>query len=72
MPSVFGGIELHAVTIMADFVVVKTHSSYNMIIGQPTLNSRVTSTYHQKLKFHTEVNVGEVCGERALAHECYV
>lgn len=59
---------------MADFMVVKTHSSYNAIIGWPTLNSlkAATSTYDLKMKFSTKAGVSEVGGEQALARECYV
>lgn len=56
---------LHTITTMIDFLVVKTHSSYNAIIGCPTLNAlkAITSTYHQKMKFSTKTSIGEVCGE---------
>lgn len=62
------------VTKMIDFLVVKAPSSYNAILGHPTLNNLkiVTSTYHFKMKFPTKVGVGEVRGEQILARECYV
>lgn len=61
-------------TTMTDFLVVKTHSSYNVIIVRLTLNNpkAMTSTYHLKMKFSTEEGVGEVCDEQVLARECYV
>ena len=39
-----------------NFLVVDCSSSYNAIIGRPTLNSwkAVTSTYHLSVKFPTE------------------
>ena len=48
-------------------------SSYNVIIGRPTLNrwKAVTSTYCLKVKFPTDNGVGEVKGDQILARECY-
>ena len=45
-----------------NFLVVDFSSSYNAIIGRPTLNSwkAVTSTYHLSVKFPTEHGVGQV------------
>ena len=48
-------------------------SSYNVIIGRPTLNKwkATTSTYCLKVKFPTDNGVGEVKGDQVLARECY-
>ena len=48
-------------------------SSYNVIIGRPTLNKwkAATSTYYLKIKFPTDNGVGEVKGDQVLARECY-
>ena len=50
------------VTRNVSFLVVDCSSSYNAIIGRPTLNSwkAVTCTYHLSVKFPTEHGVGEV------------
>lgn len=58
---------------MVDFLVVMAPSSYNAIVRHPTLNSlrAVTSTYHLKMKFPTNLGLGEVRGEHVLALECY-
>ena len=47
-----------------NFLVVNCSSSYNDIIGRPTLNSwkAVTSTYHLSVKFLTEYG-GDKCKE---------
>ena len=56
------------------FLVVDYSSSYNAILGRPTLNSwkAVTSTYHLMIKFSTEYGVGEVRGDQVAARECYI
>ena len=48
-------------------------SSYNVIIGRPTLNrwKVATSTYCLKVKFPIDNGVGEVRGDQILAKECY-
>ena len=53
------------VTKDVSFLVVDCSSSYNAIIGRPTLNSwkAVTSTYHLSVKFPTEHGVGQVQGD---------
>ncbi|XP_075665364.1 uncharacterized protein LOC142635029 [Castanea sativa] len=55
-----------------DFLVVDCPSSYNVIIGRPTLNrwKAATSTYCSKIKFPTEDGVGKVKGDQVLAREC--
>ena len=56
------------------FLVVDYSSTYNAILGRPTLNSwkAVTSTYHLMIKFPTDYRVGELQGNQVAAHECYV
>ena len=56
------------------FLVVDCSSAYNVILGQPTLNSWkvVTSTYHLMIKFPTDYEVGELCENQVAACECYV
>ena len=60
-------------TRQLDFLVVDFPSSYNVIIGRPTLNKwkAATSTYCLKVKFPTDNGVGEVKGDQVLAKECY-
>ena len=54
-------------------MVVDCSSSYNVIIGRPTLNKwkAATSTYFLKVKFPTDNGVGKVKGDQVLARECY-
>ena len=60
-------------TRQLNFLVVDCPSSYNVIIGRPTLNKCkvATSTYCLKVKFSTDNGVGEVKGDQVLARECY-
>lgn len=62
------------VTKVVDFLVVDCPSSYNVILGRPTLNQMeaVTSTYHILMCFPTKEGVGEVRGDQVTARECYV
>ena len=56
------------------FLVVDCSSTYNAILGRPTLNSwkAVTSTYHLMIKFPTEYGMGELRGNQMATRECYV
>ena len=67
------GTHPRQLTRQLDFLVVDCLSSYNVIIGRPTLNrwKAVTSTYCLKVKFPTNNGVGEVKGDQILARECY-
>ena len=60
-------------TRQLDFLVVDYPSSYNVIIGRPTLNGwkAATSTYCLNVKFLMENGVGEVKKDQVLARECY-
>ena len=67
------GTYLVQLTRQVDFLVVDCPSSYNVIVGRPTLNKwkAATSTYCLKVKFPTDNGVGEVKGDQVLARECY-
>ncbi|XP_073305835.1 uncharacterized protein [Primulina huaijiensis] len=61
-------------TVMTSFTVVDSPSSYNIILGRPTMNElrAVASTYHQKIKFLVGARVGEVRGDQPSSLKCYV
>lgn len=71
--SVLAGKAPKKTATMVDFLVVKAPSLYNVILGHPTLNNlrAVTFTYHLKMKFPTDLRLGEVHGKQLLARECY-
>ncbi|KAL2226397.1 UNVERIFIED_CONTAM: hypothetical protein Sindi_1998400 [Sesamum indicum] len=60
-------------TKLVKFLVVKAPSSYNVILGRPSLNlfRAIASTFHLKLKFPTPDGVGEVVGDERMVRECY-
>ena len=60
-------------TCQLDFLVVDCPSSYNVIIGRPTLNrwKSATSTYCLKVKFPIENDVSEEKGDQVLVRESY-
>ena len=63
LPVVVGSYP-QQITKSVNFLVVDCSSSYNAIIGRPTLNSwkAVTSTYHLSIKFPTEYGIGQAQG----------
>ena len=73
LPVVVGAYP-QKITKNVNFLVVDCLSSYNAIIGRPTLNSwkAITSTYHLSVKFPTEHGVGQVQGDQLAARECYL
>ena len=72
--SVVMGTYPRQITKDVNFLVVDCSSSYNAIIGRPTLNSwkAVTSTYHLSVKFPTKHGVGQVQEDQLAARECYL
>ena len=62
------------ITKNVTFLVVGYLSTYNVILGQPTLNSwkAVTSTYHLMIKFSTKYEVGDVRRDQLAARKCYI
>ena len=72
--SVVIGAYPRQITKDMNFFVVDCSSSYNAIIGRPTLNSwkAVTSTYHLSIKFPIKHGVGQVQGDQLAARECYL
>ena len=73
LPVVVGSYP-QQVTKSVNFLVVDCSSSYNAIIGRPTLNSwkAVTSTYHLSIKFPIECGIGQVQGDQLAIRECYL
>ncbi|XP_030963820.1 uncharacterized protein LOC115984984 [Quercus lobata] len=73
LPVVVGSYP-QQITREVNFLVVDCSSSYNAIIGRPTLNSwkAITSAYHLSVKFPTEYGIGQAQGDQLAARECYL
>ncbi|XP_073017929.1 uncharacterized protein [Primulina eburnea] len=58
---------------MVRFLIVKSPSAYNIILGRPSLNlfQAIGSTYQMKLMFATPKGIGEATGDSLLARECH-
>ena len=61
-------------TTTARFLIVDAPSTYNMLLGRPSLNAikAIPSAYHMMIKFPTVSGVGMVRGDQRVARECYL
>ena len=61
------------VTTTTRFLIVDATSTYNMLLGRPSLNvvKAIPSAYHMIIKFPTIHEVGMVRGDQRVARECY-
>ena len=62
------------ITKEVNFLVVDCSSSYNVIIGRPTLNNwkAVTSIYRLSVKFPTGYGIRKVQGDQLATRKCYL
>ena len=60
-------------TTTARFFIVDAPSTYNMLLGRPSLNTikAIPSAYNMIIKFLTIHRVGMVRGDQRVARECY-
>ena len=60
-------------TTTTRFLIVDAPSTYNMLLGRPSLNAikAIPSAYHMMIKFPTVSGVGMVRGDQLVARECY-
>ncbi|RRT77242.1 hypothetical protein B296_00009271 [Ensete ventricosum] len=68
------GEELRTKTLMVSFMVVELLSTYNVIIGRPTLNKlrAVVSTCHRNMKFLTSAGTRKVKIDPRESRQCYL
>ncbi|XP_027905968.1 uncharacterized protein LOC114165580 [Vigna unguiculata] len=62
-----------AKTIVIRYLVVNAPSSYNLLLGRPSLNKlgAVISTSHMKMKFPTEGKIVTMKVDQEIARKCY-
>ena len=60
-------------TTAVNFLIVDTPSTYNILLGRPSLNAIkvIPSASHMMIKFPTTSGVGMVRGDQRVARECY-
>ena len=60
-------------TTTARFLIVDAPSTYNMLLGRPSINAIkvIPLAYHMIIKFPTIHGVGMVRGDQRVARECY-
>ncbi|KAL0444929.1 UNVERIFIED_CONTAM: hypothetical protein Slati_2215600 [Sesamum latifolium] len=73
LPLTLGTSPLWKICLLK-FLVVDIPSTYNVILGRPTLNAfrAIISTYHMKIKFPVVGGVGEPQADMLQARKCYV
>ncbi|KAL0401766.1 UNVERIFIED_CONTAM: hypothetical protein Slati_4206500 [Sesamum latifolium] len=61
-------------TCLLEFLVVDIPSTYNVILGRPTLDAfqAIISTYQMKIKFSVVGGAGEAQADLLQARKCYV
>ena len=61
-------------TTTIKFFMVEAPSTYNMLLGRPSLNAirAIPFAYHMVVKFPTENGVGMVRGNQRVARKCYL
>ena len=67
-------VQARADVIEVDFIVVDAFSPYTAIMGSPWLHSlgAVSSTLHQKVKYHFGGQVLEIVGSQSMARQCLI
>ncbi|KAJ0963310.1 hypothetical protein J5N97_028432 [Dioscorea zingiberensis] len=67
------GTPSRTTTAVINFLIVRCPSSYNVIIGRPSINQlkAVPLTYHMVVKFPTSNGCGEVKGNQLASRQCY-
>ncbi|KAL2540812.1 Uncharacterized protein Adt_01790 [Abeliophyllum distichum] len=68
------GTHSASITIITNFLAIKTPMAYNAIYDRPLLNAAraVVSTYHQSMKFPTSRGVGCVMGDQYVSRSYFV
>ena len=67
-------IQTDSKIVEVDFIVVDSYSPYTAIVARPWLHAlgAVSSTLHQKVKYHFEGLVKEILGNQSVARQFMV
>ena len=67
-------VQTRSDVVEVDFIVVDAFSPYTAIMGRPWLHSlgAVSSTLHQKVKYHSGGQVLEIVGSQSMARQCLI
>ena len=67
-------VQAGADVVEVDFIVVDAFFPYTAIMGRPWLHSlgAISSTLHQKVKYHSEGQVLEIVGSQSMATQCLI
>ena len=67
-------IQTNSEIVEVDFIVVDSYSPYTAIVARPWLYAlgAVSSTLHQKVKYHSEGLVKEILCNQSVAKQCMV
>ena len=60
--------------VEVNFIVVNTYSLYMAIMERPWLHAlgAISSTLHQKVKYPSGDQIGELVGSQSMARQCLV
>ena len=67
-------VDMEGKEVMVTFIVVRSFSPYNAILGSPWIHAMkaIPSTLHVKVKFPAEYGVAVVQGNQRVARQCLV
>ena len=67
-------IQTNSEIVKVDFNVVDSYSPYTAIVARPWLHAlrAISSTLHQKVKYHSGDIVKEILGNQSIARQCMV
>ena len=67
-------IQTDSEIVEVDFIVVNSYSPYKVIVARPWLHAlgAVSSTSHQKVKYHSKGMVKNILGNQSIARQCMV
>ena len=67
-------VQVGSEVVEVDFIVVDAYSPYTTIVAKPWLHTlgAISLTLHQKVKYLSRDQVGELMGNQSVARQCLV